>query len=339
MTTDGTPEAGMTTYADTAFAGSRPHDLPSGQDLESMGYFDRKALGVRLPLLGPQCREFTAEADYIMELSDYQRLSRDEQEALLAQRQPHRCRMWASRVDSVILIASIGAFAGFLGFASLVVIVLSFITDGVSEYSIQTLKVQGTYFFLPAFSIWLLCRLLVHSGWFTLKRDTRFYRDTGMVSLWAGRKVGRVELPFAEFEAFASPVSTAVGTIRHRLGLIHRGTGYSAGYPGAQVELWETQVIWEAMQQFMDVSRPLPDIPEFDGTRHLDPVTAEHDRKSGRPHRYWLDMDRAHASALHERARKAAAAYPWGRTREQALASGWRPSGVGEGDWRTAKSA
>ncbi|SEP10622.1 hypothetical protein [Aquisalimonas asiatica] len=339
MTTDGTPEAGMTTYADTAFTGSRPADLPPGQDLESMGYFDRKALGVRLPLVGPQCREFTAEADYIMELSDYQRLSRDEQEELWAQRQPHRCRMWASRADPLVVIASIGAVAGFFFFAFLAVPIPLVLFGGFTERVLEGSVMAIGYYALPLACIWFLCRLLVHSGWFTLKRDTRFYRDTGMVSLWAGRKVGRVELAFAEFEAFASPVSTAVGTIRHRLGLIHRGTGYSVGYPGAQVELWETQVIWEAMQQFMDVSRPLPDIPEFDGTRHLDPVTAEHDRKSGRPHRYWLDMERSHASALHERARKAAGAYPWGRTREQALASGWRPSGVGEGDWRTAKPA
>ncbi|MFV8835168.1 hypothetical protein ACNSTU_09375 [Aquisalimonas sp. APHAB1-3] len=339
MTTDGTPKAGMTTYADTAFTGSRPHDLPSGQDLESMGYFHRKALGVRLPLLGPQCREFMAAATNVFELDRLREGSGEQLEKDLAEREPHRRRMWASRADPLVLIASIGAVAGFFGFASLAVAVLWLITDGLSEFGVEMITVQLVYFCLPFFTIWLLCRLLVRSGWFTLKRDTRFYRDTGMVSLWAGRKVGRVELPFAEFEAFASPVSTAVGTIRHRLGLIHRGTGHSVGYPGAQIELWETQLIWEVMQQFMDVSRPLPDIPEFDGTRHLDPVTAEHDRKSGRPARYWLDMDRAHASALHERARKSARAYPWGRTREQALASGWRPSGVGEGDWRVAESA
>ncbi|SEP17435.1 hypothetical protein [Aquisalimonas asiatica] len=339
MTTDGTPEARMTTYADTAFAGSRPDDLPPGQDLESMGYFGRKALGVRLPLLGPQCWEPMAAATNVFELDRLREGSGGQLEKDLAEREPHRCRMWASRADPLVLIAQFGAFAGFIAVVSLAVVMLFLITDGLSEFARERISAQFTYFFLPSFILWLLCRLLVRSGWFTLKRDTRFYRDTGMVSLWAGRKVGRVELPFAEFEAFASPVSTAVGTIRHRLGLIHRGTGYSVGYPGAQVDLWETQVIWEAMQQFMDVSRPLPDIPEFDGTRHLDPVTAEYDRKSGRPQRYWLDMERSHASALHERARKAARAYPWGRTREQALASGWRPSGVGEGDWRTAKSA
>ncbi|SEP15021.1 hypothetical protein [Aquisalimonas asiatica] len=338
MTTDGTPEAGVTTYADTAFTGSRPDDLPPGQDLESMGYFDRKALGARLPLLGPQCREFMAAATNVFELDRLREGAGEKLEKDLAEREPHRCRMWASRADPLVLIASIGAAAGFFTLGPIAVSGIFLLTDGISKFALGEIRFQFTYLFLPLFSIWLLCRLLVHSGWFTLKRDTRFYRDTGMVSLWAGRKVGRVELPFAEFEAFASPVSTAVGTIRHRLGLIHRGTGYSVGYPGAQVELWETQVIWEAMQQFMDVSRPLPDIPEFDGTRHLDPITAEHDRKSGRPQRYWLDMERSHASTLHERARKAAAAYPWGRTREQALASGWRPSGVGEGDWRTGKS-
>ncbi|SEP10609.1 hypothetical protein, partial [Aquisalimonas asiatica] len=215
MTTDGTPEAGVTTYADTAFAGSRPADLPPGQDLESMGYFDRKALGVRLPLLGPQCREFMAAATNVFELDRLREGAGEKLEKDLAEREPHRCRMWASRADPLVLIASIGAVAGFLSFGPLFATFIFFIAEAGFTELFWEVAQESAIFFLPLFSIWLLCRLLVHSGWFTLKRDTRFYRDTGMVSLWAGRKVGRVELPFAEFEAFASPVSTAVGTIRH----------------------------------------------------------------------------------------------------------------------------
>ena len=43
----------------------------------------------------------------------------------------------------------------------------------------------------------------------------------------------------------------------------------------------------------MDTSKPLPDIPMWEEFRHLDPVTAEHDRRSGREPRYWREMDEA----------------------------------------------
>lgn len=41
----------------------------------------------------------------------------------------------------------------------------------------------------------------------------------------------------------------------------------------------------------MDASRPLPDLPCFEKCRYLDPVSAEHDRQTGRNPRYWIDMD------------------------------------------------
>lgn len=40
---------------------------------------------------------------------------------------------------------------------------------------------------------------------------------------------------------------------------------------------------------FMDIERPLPDIPELEAYRYLDPVTAEYDRRTNRPARYWRD--------------------------------------------------
>jgi hypothetical protein len=49
--------------------------------------------------------------------------------------------------------------------------------------------------------------------------------------------------------------------------------------------------LWDFLQQYMDVSKPLPDILALEPFRHLDPVTAEHDQRTGRPARYWRDMD------------------------------------------------
>jgi len=45
-----------------------------------------------------------------------------------------------------------------------------------------------------------------------------------------------------------------------------------------------------------------------------------------------MPMDKA--EAMRRKSRQAAETFPWGLTREQALAEGWQPSGVREGNWR-----
>jgi hypothetical protein len=49
-------------------------------------------------------------------------------------------------------------------------------------------------------------------------------------------------------------------------------------------------LFWERLVRFMDLSKPLPDIPEFEAYRHLDKITATFDKKNNRPKRYWQDM-------------------------------------------------
>jgi hypothetical protein len=58
----------------------------------------------------------------------------------------------------------------------------------------------------------------------------------------------------------------------------------------------------------------LPDIPSLEPFRHLDPVTAEHDRQTGRNPRFWRDLDLAawkegEGLELLRRQRE----FPWGR--------------------------
>ncbi|MCE0559393.1 alkaline shock response membrane anchor protein AmaP [Motilimonas sp. E26] len=52
----------------------------------------------------------------------------------------------------------------------------------------------------------------------------------------------------------------------------------------------DVTAIWNFIQRYMDTSRPLPDVPTFEISRHLDPVTAAHDKKIQRNPRYWRDM-------------------------------------------------
>ncbi|WP_199524376.1 hypothetical protein [Pseudoalteromonas sp. bablab_jr011] len=49
-------------------------------------------------------------------------------------------------------------------------------------------------------------------------------------------------------------------------------------------------LFWERLVRFMDNTKPLPDIPEYEGYRHLDPITAEFDKHNSRPEVYWRDM-------------------------------------------------
>ena len=49
-------------------------------------------------------------------------------------------------------------------------------------------------------------------------------------------------------------------------------------------------LFWERLVRFMDNTKPLPDIPEYEGYRHLDPITAEFDKHNNRPEVYWRDM-------------------------------------------------
>ena len=51
------------------------------------------------------------------------------------------------------------------------------------------------------------------------------------------------------------------------------------------------KALWNFWLQYMDSTAPLPDIPLFEPHRHKDPVTAEHDKATGRHPRYWRDMD------------------------------------------------
>ncbi|MDO6527504.1 hypothetical protein Q4519_17630 [Motilimonas sp. 1_MG-2023] len=52
----------------------------------------------------------------------------------------------------------------------------------------------------------------------------------------------------------------------------------------------DVTAIWNFIQRYMDTSRPLPDVPTFEMSRHLDPVSAAHDKKIQRNPRYWRDM-------------------------------------------------
>lgn len=122
--------------------------------------------------------------------------------------------------------------------------------------------------------------------------ESFFSRETGGVSfaLPGGKKL---TAPFEEFDAYVERVIQH-GGIFYRLMFVHRYTGKQFSQTSlSRVEPTKEEVmaLWDMLQRYMDVSQPLPDVPRLEPFRHLDPVTAVHDQRTGRNPRFWRDLD------------------------------------------------
>ena len=137
-------------------------------------------------------------------------------------------------------------------------------------------------------------------------------------------------LPFAEFNGYIRTGVSGTGGLDYLLLVAHR-SGVAAVCPRSRVHEWRVAQDWEYLQAYMDATQPLPDIADLEPFRSRDPATAEHDRKAGRPPDFWKNMPMGQANTLQNESIRAAKSYPWGLTREAALAKGWRPSQAGDG--------
>ncbi|WP_303288256.1 hypothetical protein [Marinobacter sp. SS8-8] len=145
--------------------------------------------------------------------------------------------------------------------------------------------------------------------------ESAFNRETGEVSfaLPGGKKL---TAPFEEFDAYVERV-VQHGGIFYRLMFVHRYTGNQFSQTSlSRIEPSKEEVmaLWDMLQRYMDVSQPLPDVPRLEPFRHLDPVTAEHDHRTGRNPRFWRDLD-LDAWKQGEGAEwlKRQTEYPWGK--------------------------
>ncbi|EAR10061.1 hypothetical protein MED297_08231 [Reinekea sp. MED297] len=153
-------------------------------------------------------------------------------------------------------------------------------------------------------------------------------RDTGMIRLFNNNKEW-ADLPFQEFEGFNTMIPTGRGSQTRKLSMVHRPTGAGLLVGEGGVDGWHPALLWEFYQHYMDVSRPLPDVPEFEPYRHLDPTTREWDKQHNRPERYWRDMDPETYKQMVDEAITAAKAYPFLEP-ETAETQQWAPSGQGK---------
>lgn len=159
-------------------------------------------------------------------------------------------------------------------------------------------------------SMWVIGGLVVHKFpklWVKPSRGPlwEFNRQTGMVTVFdydnngeykKNGTIGELTAPFHEFDAYLSSSPDRQGLPMNVLHLAHRYRDIHlslAPLLHQSDDANEHFALWDYLQNYMDVSRPLPDIPYLEQYRHLDPTTAEHDQRTGRDPRYWIDMDNA----------------------------------------------
>ena len=120
-------------------------------------------------------------------------------------------------------------------------------------------------------------------------------RRTGMVTIYKGKGQVRAEVPFTEMAAELSVIRNHQGFITvysmwlRQTAQPHHKVFLGKLY-GAVGSEHEARRLWDCLHTYMDINQPLPDLPMLEAFRHLDPTTAEHDRKTGRHPRQWRDL-------------------------------------------------
>ena len=154
----------------------------------------------------------------------------------------------------------------------------------------------------------LYARFYQHDG-------SGFFRREGLVRV--GRRFrSPFVAPFYEFDPVMQLQVLPHGGHDYVLWLYHRYTGFKVCLGRTVHNLGLDQqnlmAFWDTLQRYMDVEQPLPDLPVLEQSRHQDPVTAAHDAASGRPPRYWRDLDiKAWKRNVRPGLRKRLAKYPW----------------------------
>ncbi|WP_158704656.1 hypothetical protein [Ectopseudomonas mendocina] len=197
-------------------------------------------------------------------------------------------------VPIYLLICILLALESEIGFASEMI-------DSISS---------GAYIFSPLLISWAVGGIITHKFpklWVKPSRGPlwEFNRQTGMVTVFdydnngeykKNGTIGELTAPFHEFDAYLSSSPDRQGLPMNVLHLAHRYRDIHfslAPLLHQSDDANEHFALWDYLQNYMDVSRPLPDIPYLEQYRHLDPTTAEHDQRTGRDPRYWIDMDDA----------------------------------------------
>ncbi len=196
------------------------------------------------------------------------------------------------------------------------ILVLSVFTYAVAVTQSYESWQRTTERFIPLFLLcagipllcWGLGSLVINKFprlWFKPSRGPlwELNRRTGLVTVFdydnngeykQNGSIGEITAPFYEFDAYISTSPDRQGLPMNFLYLAHRYRDITLNFsslvaPDRTPEL--PCALWDFLQNYMDTSRPLQELPCFEKYRALDPVTAAHDQHTGRNPRYWIDMD------------------------------------------------
>ncbi|WP_423360180.1 hypothetical protein [Pseudomonas citronellolis] len=205
-----------------------------------------------------------------------------------------------------LILGIIGKFGAITLSAILFIIgILTFDERGETDEAIRSLIESQIFIAGPFAFFWLIGHVIVNyfpKIWFRPPKGPLWdlNRRTGLVTLYdykAFKKtgaIGEISAPFYEFDAYIHTSPDRQGSPLNVLFLMHRYRDIRVkvgALLGAEQTPQEVCALWDYLQNFMDTSRPLPDVPSLEEHRANDPITAEHDRKTGRNPRYWIDMD------------------------------------------------
>ncbi|MFV1985256.1 MAG: hypothetical protein ACC657_17035 [Thiohalomonadales bacterium] len=311
-----------TYYETTAFDSSNPVAQKTAPELESLSFVEKSAKAHALSGRGLQCREYTAVQDMdVVSVLNNNSLSDIAETDPLGQEET----TWRGyknprvKVEVITMLAAIVAVIGGSGS-----VLLGFIID-FDETWLYTVLIWLVF----PFFIYKLGKTALKKNWVKDNHNTLINRRTGLVTFTWKRK--RVSYPFAEFDPTLQSIVGRSGLVSYHLVLMHRYTGQFCREPGGEYDQWKVELYWEELQHFMDISKPLPDVPKFEAFRHKDPVTKAWDETNQRPKDYWKSIYTGKAEKMKEKSVQHAQHFPFGKTREQAISLGWQPSGIGEG--------
>ena len=211
--------------------------------------------------------------------------------------QPHRFQSHSCGNDPMRALIFGPMFLGFVGSSFLGIFTLWWLPFGSDNYPLWFLYLVlgGNLFFLNLQPIWskLLPSKLAY-----------FDRQTGKVGYTFNipgcderDEFGNCCFAWQDMKCVLVNQSTDQGGSRAFFPVIsHKDRDK---YPQTKMTIVVTELaqnpiycllFWERLVRFMDNTKPLPDIPEYEGYRHLDPITAEFDKHNNRPEVYWRDM-------------------------------------------------
>ncbi len=226
---------------------------------------------------------------------------------------------WAMVVGFIFIASRIA-----LILMSVIVVVDSFIRKDWSA-----LRDVGVYMLLGGIlGVFGFSWLALKKNWVNFKMRAILFRSTGLVYVFP-HKGGDAEIhPFTEFDGFinSSAAGSRAGVLTYTLEITHRqhrGLRVPIGFESYNKS--EIFMKWEMIQQFMDVSKPLPDVPELEPFRHLDPVTAEWDKQHNRPPDLYEKMsDQTFSKYRNKLVWNYEKGFRWGSDRWVSDSEGWR---------------